>query len=402
MVIDDDTKKKIKEIQQNYNYPPGATLIKLVKEAYPDISSSKVNEFLSHDLTTQLTKVQQKKNSGGHITALVPNESWQFDIFDLSRYASQNDQYKYVFACVDVFTRKAYMEPMKNKDSPTCAEAFQEILNRSGVKPRSMLSDQDSAFLEKGALAKVAEKNNIVLNTNALRDHHALGIIDNYAKRLKTTLTKTFIDQGNSKWIDILQKIVDIGNKTKTTGLGDIAPNDALKNDNQDAIAKLNMAKNTHNNTTTDLQPDELVRKSLTNVEFAKGTDPRWTDEVFKVKGTHGQTVILEDGTKHKRNDLLKVPPGTKYVGKNPIRAQKELNKTAKEKENQEKEQAHKEKKAREEPVIRIEPVGGGASSSSAVAAPVKNKGGRPPSGKPPSEKSLALRAVFGTGQGSV
>ena len=189
------------------------------------------------------------------------------------------------------------------------------------------------------------------------------------------------------------------------------------------------MAKNTHNNTTTDLQPDELVRKSLTNVEFAKGTDPRWTDEVFKVKGTHGQTVILEDGTKHKRNDLLKVPPGTKYVGKNPIRAQKELNKTAKEKENQEKEQAHKEKKAREEPairiepigggsssssavraatpapsspVIRIEPVGGGASSSSAVAAPVKNKGGRPPSGKPPSEKSLALRAVFGTGQGFV
>ena len=50
-----------------------------------------------------------------------------------------------------------------------------------------------------------------------------------------------------------------------------------------------------------------------------KGTDPRWTDEVFTVKQIHGNTIILNDDSKMKRTDLLKVPNSTKTSGPNVI-----------------------------------------------------------------------------------
>jgi hypothetical protein len=63
-------------------------------------------------------------------------EFWQFDIFDLSRYKNQNDDYRYLMACMDVFTRKAWVEPMKNKDSDNCAAAFEEIIKGTATSRR--------------------------------------------------------------------------------------------------------------------------------------------------------------------------------------------------------------------------------------------------------------------------
>ena len=60
MPLDPDIENKIKEIYKNYNYPGAEALIKLVKEAYPDIPRKAVNEFLSKDVGTQLTKVQKQ------------------------------------------------------------------------------------------------------------------------------------------------------------------------------------------------------------------------------------------------------------------------------------------------------------------------------------------------------
>ena len=326
MPISADTESKIKEIQKNYNYPGLETLVKLVKEAHPEIPRYAVKEFLVKDTGSQLTKVQRQKHPGGHITALSPNESWQFDIFDLARYESKNDGYKYIFACVDVFTRKAYLQPMLKKDSESCTAALKEILQRSGKKPKSMLSDQDRAFFQ-GPFEKFTDKEGIMMNTNALHDHHALGIIDNYAKRLKGGLTKIFLREKSTRWVDILQQFVNVENKKGTKALGDVAPVDAEKPENKEAILKLNLEKNTFNKTVADLQEGDLVRKTLLKSGMTKGTDPRWSDEVFRVVGTHGLTIMLNDGSKLKRTDLLKVPSGTTYEGKNVIRAQKEANK---------------------------------------------------------------------------
>jgi hypothetical protein len=118
----------IKEVQRENNCPGQEKLIKLVQISNPEISRSKIQAFLKSDLGTQLTQVQKQKHTDGHIVATKPMEFWQFDIFDLSRYKAQNDDYRYLMASMDVFTRQAWVEPMKNKDSDSCAEAFEQII----------------------------------------------------------------------------------------------------------------------------------------------------------------------------------------------------------------------------------------------------------------------------------
>ena len=55
--------------------------------------------------------------------------------------------------------------------------------------------------------------------------------------------------------------------------------------------------KQLHNKTVSDLEIGDKVRKTLLKESHAiiKGTDPRWTDEVFTVKQIHGNTIILTD-----------------------------------------------------------------------------------------------------------
>ena len=84
---------------------------------------------------------------------------------------------------------------------------------------------------------------------------------------------------------------------------------------------KLYVEKQLHNKTVSALEVGDKVRKTLLKESHAiiKGTDPRWTDEVFTVKQVHGNTIILTDGSKMKRTDLLKVPNNTKSSEPNVI-----------------------------------------------------------------------------------
>ena len=122
-------------------------LVKLAKEKHPEITRKQIRTFLESDVAKQLTKIKHTKPSEGHIVAFVPNENWQMDIFDLSRYMYSNQYYRYVLCCVDVFTRKAYAEPLKLKDSVSIAVAFQRLIDKAGAKPRSILSDHEAGFL---------------------------------------------------------------------------------------------------------------------------------------------------------------------------------------------------------------------------------------------------------------
>ena len=48
-----------------------------------------------------------------------------------------------------MFTRVAYAEPLKLKDSETLAAAFHKLVDQAGVKPRSILSDHEAVFFNR-------------------------------------------------------------------------------------------------------------------------------------------------------------------------------------------------------------------------------------------------------------
>ena len=361
--MDEETKNNIKKVYEANNFKK-TNLHKKVQALHPEITKSHVNNFLKQDYTTQLTLTKHKQEAKGHIVATSPNDLWQFDILDLSRYSRKNDNFRYLLACVDVFTRKAYLEEMLKKNAIDVKKAFQTIIGRAKVKPNSLLSDQDGAFLG-GEFGTYINKEQIILNTNALRDHHALGIIDNFAFRIKNILTKGFLNDKNVEWRTKIQGIVDNYNKDETSALGGIAPDkagsdtlppeekapnkpespeekkqrglrNATRTTNHEDIVNMNLDKRTKNNRVSDLNIGDNVRATTSeNKALEKGTDPKWSDQVHKVEKAKGNTITLSNGIVHTRNNLLKVPEGTQSSGMNAIDKEKEATKALKTKAKQ-------------------------------------------------------------------
>ncbi len=339
--MDEDTRSKIKEVQKANNYPGLEKLLKLVERKYKyAITRREVKEFLAKDIPTQLYATQQKVNSKGHIVAFVKDELWQIDIFVMKPgLAKYNDDYKYIFACIDVFSRKAYGQAMKSKDTESCLDALEYIIHKKAkTRPRGMIADQDAAFQDK-EWQRVMTENEIAFTMNALKDHKALGIIDNFAKVMKSSLNKFMEDDKTYKWTDYYQTVIDNYNKGTHASIGNNRPDDVKKDFTQnqkdkDITAKIvgmNVDKNRDNHTSSTLEVGDKVRKDVRVSESnTKGTDPRWSDKVFTVASVKGHTITLDDGSKYKRENLLKVPADSQSTETNMI--QKIKNQQRKEK----------------------------------------------------------------------
>ena len=144
-----------------------------------------------------------------------------------------------------------------------------------------------------------------MLNTNIINDHHTLGIIDNFAKRIKTTISKIFLKTKTTIWINSLESIITLYNNTEHSSINGLTPNE-VKN-NQNDILDINIIKNQKNKVISDLEINDKVRIRLSS-DFKKGTEPRWSDAIYNVIKVNGATIKLDNDIRYKRNDLLQVP----------------------------------------------------------------------------------------------
>jgi len=170
------------------------------------------------------------------------------------------------------------------------------------------MSDNDSSFMG-SEFQKVLVKNDIHHDPNAVGDHNALGIIDNFAKRIKRILTAQFLQTNKKNWIDSIQKIVKTYNDSPHASLGGFSPSEVMSNDEgiTDYIFTINTIKSQYNETATDLKVGDSVRIKISD-GFIKGTDPRYGGKVHIVKEIYGKNMILDNDKKYIRAQLLKVP----------------------------------------------------------------------------------------------
>ena len=63
--------------------------------------------------------------------------------------SSKNKSVKYLSYVIDVFTKYAWVKPLKNKEDKTVLNAFIEIVNESNRKPNKLWADQGGEFYNK-------------------------------------------------------------------------------------------------------------------------------------------------------------------------------------------------------------------------------------------------------------
>jgi hypothetical protein len=121
--------------------------------------------------------------------------------------------------------------------------------------------------------------------------------------------------------------IIHIYNNSEHSSLNNVKPSEASKPGNREDILNINLDKEHNNKNISDLHAGDKVRKIKIRGSHAivKGTDPRWSNEVFTVSQVQGKTITLEDNSRYTRNDVLKVPADTESSGPNVIDKEKKI-----------------------------------------------------------------------------
>jgi hypothetical protein len=122
------------------------TLYKYVRRMYVNITRDDCKKFLEGKELSQLTRASAPPIRKP-IIALYPNALWCIDLIDLSSYKSpQNRHRSYILNTVDPFSRRCFLESLGSKTAPAVLQALQRTMDRAGVQPHRILSDNGGKF----------------------------------------------------------------------------------------------------------------------------------------------------------------------------------------------------------------------------------------------------------------
>lgn len=309
----------IEQYYEAYNFPSSEKLYQIIKKNNHKITKQQIENYINKKEEVQILKETKKnKNKLGHIISLIPNSIWQMDIFFMMKFYKSNHGYKYILCCIDVFTRKVYCEPIKDKSNENVLDAFKLILKKADAIPYVITSDNDSTFLST-LFNSYCEKHKIALKPVVLNDHHSLGIIDRFAKTLKIALNKRFIKYNNTNWVNHLDKIIYNYNNTPHGSLEEIKPNDALLPENAAIIYEINLEKSKKQKSSfkNPFKINDKVR-ILNKDSFAKKTEGKYSKEIYIIKNIDGKTLTLDNNKKIKYDQVLKIDNNTIINEKTP------------------------------------------------------------------------------------
>ena len=129
------------KLEQLYNNPksPAAyageqALYKLAKQSSKKVKLKDVRDWLRKQQTYTLYKPIRKKFLRHETVVAGIDTQWQADLADLSKLLKSNDKHKYLLCIIDVFSKYAWVVPIKDKTGKTLVIAFKSVLKVDEVQ----------------------------------------------------------------------------------------------------------------------------------------------------------------------------------------------------------------------------------------------------------------------------
>lgn len=217
---------------------------------------------------------------------------WQADLAIFDSLATQNDGYKYLLVCVDVLSRRVFVEPVRSKRAVDMITAFERIFIKSrGIRPWKLTTDQGLEFNAR-AMLEYFEKKDIRKQCNYSHPIVHAGVVERMNRTIKERLFRYLSQRNTSRWVDVIDRIADAINATKCRSTG-VAPNHftfenatQLRQQIYGRIVSEMRAVQVH----PSFKVGDAVRIEKQKGKFAKGYAPNFTDEIFRVTQVHSTT----------------------------------------------------------------------------------------------------------------
>ena len=253
------------------------------------------NEQLADELHKPIIRKFEKRK----VYSAFKDNIWAADLADMQFLSRYNKGIRFLLCVIDIFSKYAWVVPLKDKKGRTIVKAFQNILEQSNsrqsakgtsvkhVKPNKIWVDKGSEFYN-AYFKKCLQDNDIVMYS--IHNEGKSVVAERFIRTFKSKIYKYMTSISKNVYIDKLDDIVDEYNNTYHTTIK-MKPIDVKDSTYINADKEIN-------NKDPKFKVGDLVRISKYKNIFAKGYMPNWSEEVFvikKVKNTVPWTYVIND-----------------------------------------------------------------------------------------------------------
>ena len=262
-------------------------LYKIVKqEGKYNISHGQIKRWIQKQESYSRNKGVKREFQRGRVIVAGIDDQFDADLASFISYADENDGYKYLLAVIDIFSRYAWVEPLKDKTAVEVVRAFDKILSEGRI-PRRLRTDGAKDFTSEGFRDYLKSKDIVHIVTHSEKQAN---YVERFIQTIKSKLYRYMVEKNSARYVDVLPRLVDSYNKTWHSGIRSEPVNVTKRNERQlwwqmywpkePYIKKLKKKKRIP----YAFKVGDKVRTSYTRKPFQREYDSRWTAEIFKIK----------------------------------------------------------------------------------------------------------------------
>lgn len=265
----------------NVGHPAGYSsvqkLYKAAKKVNQTIKLRDVKNYLIKQKVYTLHHPVQKKFQRRKTITSGLNKQFQMDLVILDKYSRYNSGVKHLLMVIDVFSRYAFVKPLKTKTGKEVSIKLEEIFALR--KPVAIQADDGGEFFNVH-VKTLLDKHKIKLFSVSSDTKSAL--VERFNRTFKNRMFRYFTKHNTYRYIDILQDLVNAYNKSKHRIIG-MAPVSVTK-ENEKELWNKQYKNEFTKHAKFKFEIGDKVRITKLQSIFAKSYLPLWSDEYFMIK----------------------------------------------------------------------------------------------------------------------
>ena len=238
-------------------------------------------------LADELHKPIIRKFNKRKVYSQFKGNIWGVDLADMQSIGRKSNGIKYLLCAIDLFSKYAFVIPLKDKKGISIVNAFKKVIKQSNRKPKKIWVDQGGEFYS-NVFKKWLSDNDIIMYSTYNEGQSV--VAERFIRTLKNKLYKHMTATSKNVYYDVLYDVVNKYNNTKHSTIK-MKPIDVRDNNKIVYIDE-------HNEKDSRFKVGDRVRISRYKNIFTKGYTPNWSKEIFivdKINDTVPYTYNLKD-----------------------------------------------------------------------------------------------------------
>ena len=246
-----------------------------------EIPYTKIKKWLEEIDAYTLHKHTKLPKPRNPTYAYYKRYQFQIDLIELGKFSASNNDIKYLLSAIDIFTRFAFVEPLKDKTAQSFMKGFKSIIRRAKKCPKRILADKGGEIKNR-IFQDYCRQNNILLIHSENLNHAPF--VERFNRTLKNIMFRFMTHYNTERYIDALSLLVYSYNHRKHRIIG-MSPAEAEKPGRASAIRR---SQEKHYAKVKRIKPrfktGQTVRISKFKDHFDRGFTQQFQEEIFKIK----------------------------------------------------------------------------------------------------------------------